>query len=132
MKSRDQIALDALRFIWSLIKNAEIDKKSELTDDEIVKVLRTEVKNRIEATAQYQKAGRSEIVQEEEAKLAIIQQFLPDQMGEAEITKLVDEVIASGEKDFGKIMSAVMSRSKGQADGSLVAETVKDKLNSSS
>jgi len=131
MKNRDQIALDALRFIWSLIKNAEIDKKSELTDDEIVKVLRTEVKNRIEATAQYQKAGRSETVQEEEAKLAIIQQFLPDQIGEAEIAKLVDDVIASGEKDFGKIMGTVMGRSKGQADGSLVAKIVKDKLNSS-
>lgn len=128
MKNKDKISLDSIRFIWAQIKNAEIDKKADLTDQEIQKLITKEVKVRKEVIQDLVKAGRDETVKEENAKLDIIEAFLPEQMSEAAIDKIIAQVTSSGEKDFGKIMGAVMAKTKGQADGAIVSKLVKTHL----
>ena len=128
MKAQEKERLEALRYLWSLIQNAEIDEKGELGDDKVIKIVQTEVKKRKEAVEQMRKGGRDELVKTEEAKIKVLEAFLPEQMGEEEIEKIVDEVMSRGEKDFGKIMGQVMAKLKGKADGKMVGEIVKKKL----
>lgn len=129
MKARDRLRLEAVRYLLALIQNAEIDKHGEVTDEELMKITRSEIKKRQEAIDQIRKGGRGELVQEEEAKVKVLAEFLPEQMGEGEISKLVDQIIGeSAEKDFGRIMKQVMERVAGRAEGKIVAEVVKRKL----
>lgn len=128
MKAREAERLETLRFVWSEIKNVEIDAKHELSDDEVMQVLSREVKRRSEAIEQFKNGNRSDLAEAEEKKLLVIKEFLPEMMGEAEVEAAVDEVLASGAKDFGSVMREVMARVKGQADGKLVSELVKKKL----
>ena len=128
MKAQDKIRLEALRYVLALVKNAEIDKHAELTDEELVKLVASEVKKRKEAIEQIRGGGREELAVEEEAKVKVLQEFLPEQMSDAEVEKMVGEVIAAGTGDFGGVMKAVMGEVAGRADGKLVAEIVKRRL----
>ncbi len=128
MKARDKVRLEALRYLWSLIKNVEIDAKRELEDNEVIKVTGTEVKKRKEAIELMKQGGRDDLALSEEDKLKVLQEFLPEQMSEAEVEKIVDEVIAGGVSDFGRVMGQVMGRTAGKADGKVVSEIVKKKL----
>lgn len=129
MKAQEKVKLEALRYLWSLIKNVEIDAKHELTDEEVMKVIGSEVKKRKESIEQIRGGGREELAQEEEAKLKVLQEFLPEQMGEEEISALVNQIIGeSAEKDFGSIMRQVMAKAAGKADGRTVSEIVRQKL----
>lgn len=127
MRARAQLRLDTLRYMLSEIKNAEIDAKVELDDNAVVAVLQKEVKKRKDGIEQMDAAGRD--ASEEKEKLAIIREFLPEEMSREAIEKIVDEVMAeSSDRDFGKIMGMVMGKTKGQADGKLVGEVVRAKL----
>lgn len=128
MKAREAQRLETLRFIWSNIKNVEIDAKHELTDEEVVKLLMTEVKRRKEAIEQFRQGKRDDLAEAEEEKLKVIQEFLPEMMSEEEIAKVVDEVVAAGVNNFGAVMGQVMGRVKGKAEGNLVSKVVKEKL----
>ncbi len=128
MRAQEKLKLEALRYLWSLIKNAEIDVKKELGDKEIEAIVKSEVKKRREAIEEIKKSGRNEVVKEEEEKLRVIEAFMPEQLGKAEIEKVVDEIVSEGESDFGKVMGQAMGRFKGKADGKMVAESVKKKL----
>lgn len=79
MRAQDRVRLEALRYLWALVKNAEIDKHGELGDEEIVKLAQGEVKKRREAIGQIRAGGREDLVQEEEAKLKVLVEFLPEQ-----------------------------------------------------
>ncbi len=126
MRARDQVRLDTVRFMLSQIKNVEIDLKREMTDEEIISLLKKEVKNRKEAMDQFLAGGRQDLVDEETGKLAIIQEFLPAEMSDEELQKIVQEVVDSNQgKEFGLIMREVMAKVKGQADGSRVSGMVK-------
>ena len=118
--------------INSLIKNAEIDKRGELTDDEIVQLLMKYAKQRREAIELYEKGGRQDLVEKEKAELAIVESYLPKQLSEEEIRELVREAIeavgASSPKDLGKVMQYVMPKVKGRAEGSLVNKIVREEL----
>jgi len=129
MKSKEKVRLEALRFLWSEIKNAEIDAKSELNDDEVMKIIRREVKKRSEAMEQMEAAGREEMVAEEAAKLSVIEEFV-EEMSEDDIGVMVDQVVNEGVKDFGQVMKRVMGLTQGKADGRKVSEAVKKKLGS--
>jgi uncharacterized protein YqeY len=131
MKDRDQVKLSALRFLWSEIRNAEIDAKVELDDEAVLAVISREVKKRKEAVDQMKSVGREELASEEEAKLAVMTEFLPEQMSREEIEVIVDDIVASGAGDFGAVMGQVMAKVKGKADGKLVGEVVKTKMASS-
>ena len=132
MRSRDKLRLSTIRMINSLIKNAEIEKRGELTDDEIIQLLMKYAKQRKEAIEMYEKGGRQDLVEKEKAELAVVESYLPKQMSEEEIRELVKEAIeatgASSPKDIGKVMQHVMPKVKGRADGSVVNKIVREML----
>ncbi len=132
MKSGDKDRLSVVRMLISEIKKVQIDKKRELTDEEIIQVLQRYAKQRKESIKQYREAGREDLAQKEEKELQVVQEFLPQPLSEEEIQKIVEEVIketgASSMKDMGKVMKTVMEKVKGRADGSTVSSIVKKKL----
>jgi hypothetical protein len=130
MKAHETLRLGVLRFMLSEIKNREIDLKHELIDEEIVDLLRKEVKRRNEAITQFKQGNRVDIAEQEEKELIVINAFLPIPMNNTAVEEVVTKVIASTEsKDFGQVMRAVMLELKGQADGKIVSELVRAKLN---
>ena len=129
MKAQAKERLEALRYLWSLIRNAEIDAKGNLADEQVMKVIQTEVKKRKEAIEQMKQGGRDELASEEEVKLKVLMEFLPEQMREGEISELVNQIISEQQtKDFGTIMRELMKKTQGKADGKVVSELVKQKL----
>ena len=128
MKSGNKTRVAALRMVKSAIKNAEIAQQKPLDDAGLAAVLSREVKQRRESIAEFKKANRQDAVDTEEAQLAVILEYLPQQMNEEEIEALVREVIdkvgAQGPKDKGKVMSQLMPQVKGKADGQLVNRIV--------
>ncbi|NPA15621.1 MAG: GatB/YqeY domain-containing protein [Deferribacteres bacterium] len=132
MKAKDMAKVSTLRLLLSEIKNKEIDKKGELSDEEIYALIQKAVKQRKESIEQYKSAGREDLVQKEEAELKILEAYLPEQLSEEELEKIIDEAIKEAEaatmKDMGKVMRLVMPRVKGRADGKVVNEMVKRKL----
>ncbi|MFH1173074.1 MAG: GatB/YqeY domain-containing protein [bacterium] len=129
----NELLVAVLRLLKTAIKNAAITKKGELTDEEILKVIAGEAKKRKDAIISYRQGNREELAVKEEQELVILEKYLPAQLSEADVQALVDQVMASaGEvlpKDFGKIMSQVMAKAQGQADGGLVSRLVKEAIN---
>ena len=122
LKSRDQKRLDTFRFLFSQIKNKEIDAKRELTDEETVKLLQGEAKKRRESITAYQQGGRQDLVENESYQLSVIEEYLPKQLTDEEIKAIIDEVkSANPSGDFGTIMKTVMIKVAGRAEGGRVA-----------
>ncbi len=111
---------------------AELEKQSQLSDEEVLAVLGAEAKRRKDSIEQYQQGGRPELAAQEEAELKILSAYLPEQLGEAELRQIVAESIkesgAAGAADLGKVMKVLMPRVKGKADGGLVSKIVKEEL----
>ncbi len=128
LKAKNKLKVNTLRLLKSSIKNKEIELKKKLNDDEIIKVLRKELKKREESIKAYKKAKRLELVAQEEKEFHIINKYLPTLMSEEEVIKIVDQVIEEGLNNFGQIMKEVMLRTKGQASGQIVQKIVKDKI----
>ena len=129
MKTQEKERLEALRYLWSLIRNAEIDNKGNLGDEQVMKIIQTEVKKRKEAIEQMKQGGRGELANEEEVKVKVLVEFLPEQLTEEEIGNQVTEVIRElGTKDVGMVMREVMKKAQGKADGKMVSEVVKKNL----
>jgi uncharacterized protein len=132
MKSRDDLRLSAIRMVRSAVKNKEIDARRELADQEIVEVLSTLVKQRRESIRMFTEAGRDDLVAKEEKELAILLEFLPQQLGRDEVAALVEKVIAEsgaqGSRDMGKVMKLLMPHVAGRADGKMVSDVVREKL----
>jgi len=132
MKAKDSASVGGLRMILAALKNREIEKKGELDDDDCIKLLSTLVKQRGESIEMYKNGGRDDLVEREEAELALIKSFLPEELSAEELEKLVVEAIAesgaAGPKDMGKVMKIVTPKTRGRADGKVVSELVKQKL----
>ncbi|MDH3974895.1 MAG: GatB/YqeY domain-containing protein [Deltaproteobacteria bacterium] len=132
LKGRDQFKLDTLRMVISAVKNKEIEKKGELPDDVITTLIGTLVKQRKEAAQLYRQGGRDDLAGKEEQEIDILKVYLPEQMSEEALGKVVEAVIgetgASSMADMGKVMKGVMARVAGKADGSLVSAIVKKNL----
>lgn len=132
LKGGEELRLSTLRFLLSAIKNDEIAKQREVTDEEVISVVRHQVKQRKESIEAFQKGGREELAEKERQELEILNKFLPQQLSEEEVKKMVQETIAelpeSERKNFGKVMGVVMSRIKGQTEGNIVAKVVKEVL----
>ncbi|MFA5249022.1 MAG: GatB/YqeY domain-containing protein [Candidatus Paceibacterota bacterium] len=114
------------------LSEEELAKKGELADQEIIDVIFSEAKKRKEAAIEYEKGNRPELAKKEKLELEILSAYLPAQMGEEEVRKLVIEAIAKtgakDPKDMGKVMAALMPSTKGKADGTLVSKIVKELL----
>lgn len=114
------------------LKTKDLEKESQLTDEEITEVVSSESKKRREAIGLYEKGGRPELAEKEKNEMVILQKYLPEQMSEEEIKKLVKEAIAKTgakeQKDMGKVMAVLMPQVKGRADAGLVSKMVKESL----
>ena len=132
LKAGDKGRVLILRMVKSSIKNMEIEKGTSLTDDEVSGVLRTFAKRAKESIEQFSDGGRTELAEQEKAELAIIQNYLPKELSEDAVREMVSEAIketgAAGLKEMGKVMKALMSKSKGQVDGKLANKIVKEML----
>jgi uncharacterized protein YqeY len=133
MKAQDAQRTSTLRMVKAAMMNRKIEKGSELDDDEMQKLLRSLVKQRRDSIEQYEKAGRQELVDKEQAEISVIETYLPQAASVAEIeaavTAAIAETGASSIKDMGKVMKATQAALAGKnADGKLVADTVKAKL----
>jgi uncharacterized protein YqeY len=132
MRAKDKDRLGALRLITAAIKQKEVDERIELDDTGVLAVLEKMVKQRKDSIEQYSRAGRDDLIAKEQFELELIQDYLPEQMSEAEIEAVVAEAIsatgASEMKDMGKVMGMVKPRVQGKADMGLVSKLVKAKL----
>jgi uncharacterized protein len=127
-KQRDQARTLLLSTTLADIKNREIELGHTPTDDETAEVLRRGIKKRRESVEIYEKAGRSDAAAVEAAEIKMLEGFLPAAVSPEEIRAAVREAIAGGAKDMGKVMSAVMPKFKGRADGKLVNQIVREEL----
>lgn len=132
LKTADKNAVSVIRMIKAAVKNREIEKGAALSDEEIYAVLNSMIRQRKDSIAQFSKGGRDDLVKQETSELEILQSYLPQQLTEDEIKKMVNDVItevgAGGPKDMGKVIKTIMSRAKGQVDGRLLSELVKNAL----
>lgn len=131
MKAHDAVRVSTLRMLSSEFKNEKINLQHDLTEDEELKVVRKEAKKRKEAIEMYANAGAEDKATNEKLELAILQEFLPPEVTEVEIEKLVNDSItelnATGMQDMGKVIADVKSKNSG-VDGSVVANLVRQKL----
>lgn len=134
MKEREsgKLKVSVIRLLRAAIQNEEIDKRHELSEEEMLEVIAREVKKRKEVIPDYQRAGRDAMVQQLTEEVEILQNYLPDQMTEDEIRSLISGIIseteAKGPNDMGKVMKLVIPKTKGRADGKMVSSLVKQML----
>jgi uncharacterized protein len=132
LKSGDRLKTSVLRLLSALIKNREIEKRSELDDSEIIQAVIASCKIRKEAIEQYAKGGRGELAAKEEAELKLLESYLPPPLSPEELrTKIEDALVAaqaSSLKDMGKVMALLMPEISGRADGKVASQMVKDAL----
>jgi uncharacterized protein len=128
MKSGDTVKRDTLRMLIASVNNVEIAKQAALTDADVLGVISKEVKRHVESIDAFKKGNRADLVAKEEAEMAVLQSYLPEQMGRDEITAAAREVIAAvgaqGPGDKGRVMQQLMPRLKGKADGKDINEVV--------
>lgn len=132
MRDKDKFKLTVIRLVRSAIKNVEIEQRKELNDDEVLTILNREVKQRRDSLQDFEKAGRDDLVEKINLELAIISEYLPQQLSEEEIKSIVQQTIqevrASTKADMGKVMGALMPKFKGRADGKIVNQIVQQSL----
>jgi hypothetical protein len=148
LKSGDQLKRSVLSLLLTAIKNRELakrqklsktiseieelEKQSQLTDEEILEVIAAENKKRKEAIEQFQAGGREDLAQKEKTEMDILASYLPEQASEeevrAEVKRVITEINAQGPKDMGKVIGAVMSKFKGRVEGEKVSKIVKELL----
>ncbi len=150
-KDKNETAVSSLRMLVSAVVNKQKDKrlkiseknpdfneeelseKSVLNDEETIEVISSEVKKRRDSILSFEKGGRNDLIEKEKAELEILKKYLPEEMGEEEIRNLIKEAIAKtnaqGMKDIGLVMKEISPKTKGRADGNLVAKIVKEELN---
>lgn len=132
MKNKDKDTLAVVRMLKAAVQNAQIGAGHDLTPDEEVAVMSREYKQRKESLAEFKKAGRQDLVDKTNNEMKVVEKYMPKQLTVDDVKKIVSETVqevgATSMKDFGKVMRAVMPKVKGQADGKLVNQTVKDIL----
>ena len=132
MKEKDETTLGTLRMLKSALQNSEIQSKTELDDTAVLKAIQSQIKSRQDSVDLYTKGDRPELAEKETTEINILKKYLPEQMSEEEIRKLVQNAITDvspdGIKDMGKVMGKLMPSVAGKADGSLVSKIVKEEL----
>ena len=132
MKAKDGTKVSVLRFLMAAIKNREIELKDSLDDEQVLQEIVSSAKKRRESIEAFRDAGREDLAVKEEAELAILEEYLPEQLSAEEVRKVVQEAIlsvgASSPADMGKIMKEVMPKVRGKADGKMVNQIVQESL----
>ncbi len=131
-KEEGKLRLGVIRMVRSAVRQAEIDGKKELDDDGVAAVISKELKQRKDSLEEFKKGGRDDLVEKTEEEIKVLLAYLPEQLDEGEIRSLVkaaiEETGAASPKDMGKVMKALMPKTKGKADGKLVNNIVKEML----
>jgi len=132
MKAKDKAALKAVRMIIGAIKQREVDERIELDDTQVLAVIQKMVKQRKDSISQFKDAGRTDLVDVEEAELTVINNYMPEQLSEAEVSSAVDKAIAdsgaSSMQDMGKLMGLLKPQLDGKADMGIVSSLIRSKL----
>ena len=133
MKNRDTLKSSVLSFLRAAMMNAAIEKKKKnLDDNDCIAVIKKQVKQRQESIEQFQKGNRQDLADKEIKELGILKSYLPEELNEDEIKKIIEEAIlstgAAGIKDMGKVMKEVTAKIAGRADGKLVSDLVRERL----
>lgn len=132
LKSGNKIELSTLRMLKSDLKNAEINKQSKLTDDEILMIIKKQVKIRNESKEEYISYGRQDLAESLEKEVAILSKYLPEELSEEETTKIIDEIISEVKPDdikaMGSIIKIFQNKYGSRADMKIVSNIIKDKL----
>lgn len=132
LRSGDKVRLGALRLLLASVKNREVEIGREVTDDEFIQVVASEVKRRKEAIEAYERAARKDLLDRERREQEVLEAYLPEQMSEEDVRALVEEAVsatgAAGPGDLGKVMGYVMGKAKGRVDGGTVNAMVRERL----
>lgn len=128
MKEKNQVYLDTVRMLKSDVKNAEIEAMKELQEADIIKLVQTSIKKRKDSAEIYTKAGRKELADKEFAEIKALEAYLPEQLSDVELTKIIKETVAELEddmkKNFGAVMKKVMPKVAGKAEGKKISELI--------
>jgi len=134
MRARENETRDAIRYVLSAVKNAEIDKKGELSEEEELKLIRSQVKQRMDSIEQFRAGGREDLAAKEESQVRILEKYLPQQMSDEELEAFVrqgiEETGAEGPKDMGKVMGTLNKKTDGRVDGKRLSTAVRSALGS--
>lgn len=133
MKSKDEIRKNTVNLVRAAIKQVEVDTRTELKDEDVLPIIAKQVKMRRDALAEFEKGGRTDLIDAYKKEIEILEVYLPAQLSEEEIRKVVEEVAAElgiegGRQNMGKLMGPVMNKVKGQADGGAVKKVVMEFL----
>lgn len=132
MKAHNETNVSVLRMLKSAIKNQEIQKQTELKDEDVMSVIQSQIKQRQDSIALYEQGQRTELAEKEKTEIGILIKYLPEQMSEEKIREIVKKAVidsgASSIQEMGKVMGVLMPQVKGKADGSLVSKIVKEEL----
>ena len=133
MKAQDKLRLSVIRMVKSSIQMEELNKKRELTDDEVIDVITKQIKTRKDSINEFTKGGREDLVESTSKEIEILSTYLPEQLSEEDINNIIDkvfeEVKPESSRDMGKVMKAVTPLVKGKADMGMVSSIIKSKLN---
>ncbi|MDD2434864.1 MAG: GatB/YqeY domain-containing protein [Bacilli bacterium] len=134
MKNRNKEVLSVLRMVKGAIQLEEINLKKELSDDEVIQIISKQIKTRKESIGEFKKGNREDLITATENEITILEKYMPKQMDEDEINKIIDDTFAKvkpvGLSDMGKVMGSVAPLVKGKADLGLVNKIIKEKLSS--
>lgn len=133
MKAHDEVRKNTVNLARAAIKQYEVDNRKELDDQGIIEILTKQVKMRKDALSDFEKAGRTDLIDAYKKEIEILTVYLPQQLTEAEITEIVRQTAADmgvegGKQNFGKLMGAVMPKVKGRADGNIVKKILENFL----
>lgn len=129
LKAKDEKSLSLFRMLKSVIKNAEIEKKEELNDAEIIHLLEKQAKQRRDSIEQFTKGGRGDLAEKETFELKIIESFLPEKLNEEDVKSIIKDILFQNPSfSFGQIMSSSMESLKGKADGQVVQKIVREEM----
>jgi uncharacterized protein YqeY len=132
MREKDEMKKNVVTLVRSAIKQYEVDNRVELDDEGVLEIVVKEVKKRKDALPEYEKSGREDAIVSLKAEIEYLMKYLPEQLSEEEVKEIVLVTIAEngaqGMKDMGKVMSAVIAKTKGRADGKIISQLVKANL----
>ena len=133
LRNKNAVELSVLRMLQSAIRNKEIEKnKSELTDEEVIEVITSEIKKRRESIEGYMKGRRQDLADKENSELEVLMKYMPKQLTEEEVReevrKAIQEAGVNNSKELGKVMKVIIPRTKGKADGAMVNRVVREEL----
>ena len=133
MKSQDKKSLSVIRMVKGAMQMEELNKKAELTDDEVISLIAKQIKTRKESIVEFEKGNRQDLIDATNEEIEILNKYMPEQLSEDEVNKIIDEIFAEVKpesmRDMGKIMGIANAKLKGRADMGSVSSKIKERLN---